>query len=284
MTTEKSNAALSEETEVFVMPTKAVTNTYHFKKILQSKNPDGFAILTQAAEQYAHVSVEVTPIVREGSEEVVDYAIKRVSENHTLIVPDFQALLSSLGLDEEGNCVIEGTSAKEFAKVQESIEAQVEAFGRTLVDGSAETNEDGDFLKDAAGKFILSGFIVPTGENCTFAIVAAVEKARGGLGGKDTISKEVRDAAVVSLMEYLATVGVPAAGQELYGKLAKSYYSRNVAAALQVEAIKRTAERIGAWFAALDEDDKITFALFHSRLQAKALDVSTPKDIEMGIL
>lgn len=283
-TVETNVVDTSAEVEQYVMPTKSVTNVYHFKKVLQSKNPDQFALLQQASEQFGHVKVELTPIKREGTEEIVDYAIKRVSESHVLMVPDFASLLGSLGLDEEGNCIIEGTSAKEFAKVQESVESQVESYGRTLVDGSAETNEDGDFIKDGAGKFILTGFTVPTTENCSFAIVAAIEKARAGAGGKDTISADVRDAGVVSLLEYLGTVGVPENGQELYGKLAKSYYSRNVAAALQVEAIQRTATRIQAWYDQLDEDDKLKFGPFHTRLQAKAKDVSTPKEIEMGIL
>lgn len=275
---------IAEAADQFVMPTKSVALVYHFKKISKAKKPDEFAILEQAAAAYPHVTVELAEVKKEGTEEVTDVTIKRVSETHNVLVPDYAALLASIGLDDEGNCIIQGTTAKEFSKVQEAVESYVETYGRSLVDGSAEQNDEGEYIKREDGSYILTGFSPLTVENCTFAIVAAIEKARAGAGGKDTISAELRDAGALSICEYLTSVGVPAAGLELYGKLVKSYYSRNVAAALQVDAIKRTAERLAAWYAQLDEDDKLKFGPFHTRLQAKALDVTTPKTVEMGIL
>ena len=161
----------------------------------------------------------------------------------------------------------------------------VEAMGRSIVDGTAAQDEEGNYIvKD--GLFVLEGFGVPSAENCSFALAAAIERVRGtgGAGGKVTIPADLRDAAVASLCEFLAGVGVPAAGLEMYSKLAKSYYSRNVTASLTPEAIKLTAARIDTWFNQLDEDDKVRFSLVQQRWQDKAKEAAEPKTVELGIL
>ncbi len=151
-------------------------------------------------------------------------------------------------------------------------------------DGMAAQDEEGAYiLKD--GKFELEGFGVPSPEICSFALAAAIERRTGGGGaGKQTVPADIRDAATASLCEYLESVGVPAQGVEMYAKLAKAYYSRNVTASLTPEAIKLTASRIAAWFAQLDESEQATYSLFNQRLQEKAKEAAEPKVVEMGIL
>lgn len=274
---------MSEQT--FAMPTKSLPMTFHFKKIVESKKPDEFAIMLQAAQDFPHVAVEIVE-TKDAAGNVVDRTAKRVSETHTVLVPNFEELLAGVCFDEDGNLAVEGVTAKEFKRLQEDVEGTVFAYAKTLVDGTAAQDEEGSAIKLADGRYSLEGFKVPSAENCSYAIIAAIEKVRAasGAGGKVTIPTAVRDAAIASLLEFLAAQGVPENGQALYGKLAKSYYSRNVAASLQPEAIELTAKRIAAWFADLDEDDKETYGLFHARVQAKAQEILKPEEIDMAIL
>lgn len=271
-------------TERYAMPTKAVPMTFHFKKVLKSKKPVEFELMQAAAAKFPHIQVEVTEIRKDGETEVSDVAIKRVSETHTLLVPDFAALLMAVSSDDEGNLNVDGVTAKEFTKVQEDVERSVFDFAKGMLDGTYATNDDGDPIR-VDGEMVLEGFKVPTPENCSYSILAAIEKAVRAAGGRaDSIPAELRDEAVASLLEWLTTSGVPEQGRVLYGKLAKSYYSRNVAASLQAEAIERTSQRCQAWYDQLDEDDKIKFVAFHTRLQARAQDILKPQDVDLGIL
>ena len=271
--------------EKFVAPVKVVPLTYHFKRVSENKKPDEFKLLVQASEQFAHVGVDIEEVKNEQTGEVVDRVLKRKSEVYQISMPDYEAYLSAVSLDEEGNLIVDGVTVKEFAAVQLGVQATVEALGRSIVDGTAAQDEDGNYII-IDGKYQLEGFGIPSAENCSFAIAAAIERTRGtgGAGGKLTISAELRDAAVASLCEYLGSVGVPAQGLELYSKLAKSYYSRNVTAALTPEAIKVTADRITAWFGKLDEEEQARFSLVYQRLQDKAKEAAAPKTVEMGIL
>lgn len=276
---------VAEAVEQFVAPTKTVTFNYHFKRVSENKKPDEFKLLVQAADEFSHVKVTIEEIKNEQSGEITDRVLKRDSEAYQLMVPDYEALLSSVCLSETGELTVAGVTVKEFAALQRGVEAQVEAMGRSIVDGTAAQDEDGNYIQKD-GKFVLEGFGVPSAETCSFALAAAIERVRGtgGAGGKITISADLRDAAVASLCEYLAEVGVPAAGLELYTKLAKSYYSRNVTAALTPEAVKMTADRITAWFGKLDEDDQARFSIVNQRWQDKAKEAAAPKTVEMGIL
>ncbi|UNI71212.1 hypothetical protein P5_0035 [Aeromonas phage P5] len=270
--------------EQFVAPVKQVPFTFHFKRVSEKKKPEEFKILVQAAEQFAHVGVTIEEVKNEATGEVTDRVLKRNSETYTLPVPDYEQLLSSVCLDEEGNLNVLGVTIKEFAALQRGAEAQVEQMGRALVDGTAAQDEEGSYIL-VDGKYQLEGFGVPSPEICSFALAAAIERRTGSGGaGKLTVPTDIRDAATASLCEYLATVGVPAQGIEMYGKLAKAYYSRNVTATLTPEAIKLTASRISNWFGQLDEDEQGTFSLFHQRLQDKAKEAAEPKVVELGIL
>lgn len=277
--TEQTNSA-----EQFAMPVKTVPFTFNFKKVSKAKKADEFAMLVQAAEQFPHVKVEHGEVKNEAGE-VTDTFVKRVSETYAVVVPNFEELLQSITLDEEGNLQMVGVTLKEFKKLQEDVESSVFSFAKGLIDGSAAKDEDDNFLL-VDGKFKLEGFAIPTAENCSYAILAAIERVRGGAGAGrgDTIPTEIRDAALASLQDYLAAVGVPDAGQQLYAKIAKTYFSRNVAAQLQPEAIERIAQRIAAWYEQLDEDDKATFAAYHARVQSKAQDLLKPQEVDMGIL
>lgn len=276
-----TTAATSEQ---FVAPVKQVPFTFHFKRVSEKKKPEEFKILMQAAEQFAHVGVTIEEVKNEATGEITDRVLKRNSEAYTLPVPDYEQLLSSVCLDEEGNLNVLGVTVKEFAALQRGAEAQVEQMGRALVDGTAAQDEEGNYIL-VDGKYQLEGFGVPSPEICSFALAAAIERRTGSGGaGKLTVPTDIRDAATASLCEYLATVGVPAQGIEMYGKLAKAYYSRNVTATLTPEAIKLTATRIANWFGQLDEDEQGTFSLFHQRLQDKAKEAAEPKVVELGIL
>ena len=271
--------------ERFVAPSKVVPFTYHFKRVSENKKPDEFRLLEQAAKEFAHVGVTIEEVKNESTGEVIDRVLKRNSETYNLSVPDYEAFLSSVCLDEEGELTVDGVTIKEFAAVQKGVQDAVEAMGRSIVDGTAAQDEEGNYItKD--GLFVLEGFGVPSAENCSFSLAAAIERVRGtgGAGGKVTIPADLRDAAVASLCEFLAGVGVPPAGLEMYSKLAKSYYSRNVTASLTPEAIKLTAARIDTWFNQLDEDDKVRFSLVQQRWQDKAKEAAEPKTVEMGIL
>ncbi len=279
-----TSAAAAEGSEQFVAPIKQVPFTFHFKRVSEKKKPEEFKLLLQAADQFAHVGVTIEEVKNEATGEITDRVLKRNSETYTLPVPDYEQLLSSVCLDEEGNLTVQGVTIKEFAALQRGAEAQVEAMGRSIVDGTAAQDEEGAYiLKD--GKFELEGFGVPSPEICSFALAAAIERRTGGGGaGKQTVPADIRDAATASLCEYLESVGVPAQGVEMYAKLAKAYYSRNVTASLTPEAIKLTASRIAAWFAQLDESEQATYSLFNQRLQEKAKEAAEPKVVEMGIL
>ena len=284
MATKQAEAQV-ESVERFAAPTKVVPFTYHFKRVSENKKPDEFKLLVQAAEQFAHVGVTIEEVKNEASGEVLDRVLKRNSETYNLSVPDYEAFLSAVALDDEGNLIVDGVTIKEFAAVQKGVQDAVEAMGRSIVDGTAAQDEEGNYIvKD--GAFVLEGFGIPSAENCSFALAAAIERVRGtgGAGGKVTIPTDLRDAAVASLCEFLASVGVPAAGLEMYSKLAKSYYSRNVTASLTPEAIKITVARIESWYAQLDEDDKLRFSLVSQRWQDKAKEAAEPKTVEMGIL
>ena len=282
MTNQTEASAIVER---FAAPTKVVPFTYHFKRVSENKKPDEFKLLVQAAEQFTHVGVTIEEVKNEASGEVLDRVLKRNSETYNLSVPDYEAFLSAVALDDEGNLIVDGVTIKEFAAVQKGVQDAVEAMGRSIVDGTAAQDEEGNYIvKD--GAFVLEGFGIPSAENCSFALAAAIERVRGtgGAGGKVTIPTELRDTAVASLCEFLASVGVPAAGLEMYSKLAKSYYSRNVTASLTPEAIKITVARIESWYAQLDEDDKLRFSLVSQRWQDKAKEAAEPKTVEMGIL
>lgn len=283
-TKEKEVDTTAATAEQFVAPVKQVPFTFHFKRVSEKKKPEEFKILMQAAEQFAHVGVTIEEVKNEATGEITDRVLKRNSEAYTLPVPDYEQLLSSVCLDEEGNLNVRGVTVKEFAALQRGAEAQVEQMGRALVDGTAAQDEEGNYIL-VDGKYQLEGFGVPSPEICSFALAAAIERRTGSGGaGKLTVPTDIRDAATASLCEYLATVGVPAQGIEMYGKLAKAYYSRNVTATLTPEAIKLTATRIANWFGQLDEDEQGTFSLFHQRLQDKAKEAAEPKVVELGIL
>lgn len=282
MSTKNEATAIVER---FVAPSKVVPFTYHFKRVSENKKPDEFKLLVQAASEFGHVGVTIEEVKNEATGEILDRVLKRDSETYQLSVPDYEAFLSSVCLDEEGQLTVDGVTIKEFAAVQKGVHDAVEALGRSIVDGTAAQDEEGNYIvKD--GAFVLEGFGVPSAEICSFAIAAAIERVRGtgGAGGKVTIPAELRDTAVASLCEFLASVGVPPQGLEMYSKLAKSYYSRNVTAALTPEAIKLTADRINTWYNQLDEDDKLRFSLVQQRWQDKAKEAAEPKTVEMGIL
>lgn len=133
--TKQTEAAVAVER--FVAPFKVVPFTYHFKRVSENKKPDEFRLLEQAAKEFAHVGVTIEEVKNESTGEVIDRVLKRNSETYNLSVPDYEAFLSSVCLDEEGELTVDGVTIKEFAAVQKGVQDAVEAMGRSIVDGTA---------------------------------------------------------------------------------------------------------------------------------------------------
>ena len=252
------------------MPTIAHKIVLHFKNLVIGKDDDKIADLRHVAEVVEHVSFEETTNknAKTGEDQP---CIKRKSEEYTLMIPDFKALLGDM-VD-----AIDGLNMDEVKRLQELAAKHVEDFARKLVDGAVIRNEAGEVTG-------IEGFQVVTNEVANFALASAESFGRKASGGKQTVPVAVRDAGLESFREFLASNEVPEKGIKIMVAAAKSYFSPTTIAQLPPEALEKIKGRIEAWYESANDEEQTAYGLLFNRWVEKLERALQPESLDLDIL
>ena len=263
------NHEVESNEEAFVMPTIAHKIVLHFKNLVVGRDDDKIADLKHVADSVEHVkySETVNKSVKDGTDQ---NCVKRDSEEYTVMIPNFESLLSDM---VEG---IEGLTLIEVKRVQELVAKHADDYARKLVDGAVVRDEDGNITG-------IEGFALVTDEVASFALAAAESFGRKAGGSKQTVPVAVRDAGIEAFRNFLAENEVPEKGIQLMVAAAKSYFSPTTIAQLPPEALEKIKGRIEAWYADAEEEQQLEFGLLYNRWVDKLAKALKPEELDIDI-